>query len=112
MEPAKVRFRLDEHVTHAIARALKRRGVDVVTATETGTVGLPDDQVLARCYTEGRLLITNDNDYLRLHNQGIPHAGIVFFAFGARSIGEMVAFLMLVVDVYSPDEIANRVEFA
>ena len=112
MEQAKIRFRLDEHVTHAIARALRRRGVDIVTATETGTVGLPDDQLLARCYVEGRVLITNDNDFLLLHGRAAPHAGIVFSEFGARSIGEMVTFLILVVDVYSPAEIANRVEFA
>ena len=112
MELPRLRFRLDEHLTHAIAHALRRHGVDIVTAAETGTVGLPDDRLLALCLAEGRVLVTNDKDHLRLHEEGTPHAGIVFSAHGARSTGEMVAFLLLAAYVIPPEEIANNAEFA
>jgi hypothetical protein len=112
VQQRRIRFRLDERVTHAIARALRRRGIDVITATGSGTVGLPDVEVLARCVAEERVLVTSDKHILGLHERGITHAGIVYSAQDARSIGELVAFLVLVVDVLSPDEMINHVEFA
>jgi predicted nuclease of predicted toxin-antitoxin system len=107
----RVRFQLDEHVTHAIARAVARRGVAITTATESRVVGLPDDQLLARCRAEGRVLVTQDRDFLRLHRQGAPHAGIVCCEQGSRSIGEIVEFLLLVADIYVPADMVGRVEF-
>lgn len=111
MEPTRIRYQLDEHVAHAIAHGLARRATDVATAIDSGVVGLPDDQLLARWLTEGRVLITHDQDFLRLHRQGVAHAGIVFCEQRSRSIGEIVAYLSLVTDVLSPAEIAARVEF-
>lgn len=73
---------------------------------------MPDNQLLARCLAENRVLVTSDKHFLGLHEQGSPHAGIVFSEHGARAIGELVAFLLLVVDVLAPEDIANRVEFA
>jgi hypothetical protein len=58
---------------------------------------MPDDQLLALCLAEDRVLVTNDKHFLGLNEQGTPHAGIVFSEQGARSIGELVAFLTLVV---------------
>jgi hypothetical protein len=107
----RIRFRLDEHMAHAIARAVARRGVDITTASDTQTVGLPDDQLLTRCHVDGRVLVTQDRDYLRLHHRGAPHAGVVFCEQGTRSIGATVEFLLLLAEVYSPAEMAGRVEF-
>jgi hypothetical protein len=96
---------------HAIAHALARRGVDVATADSAGTAGLPDDRLLARCFVDGRVLATYDQDFLRLDSEGHEHAGIVYAPYGAFSIGEIVAYLELVAKVLSPAEIAGRVEF-
>src|SRR5688572_25291843 len=108
----RIRFRLDEHVPHAIARGAIRRGVDVTTAAGTRTRGLPDAVVLARCLAEGRVLFTQDRDFVQLHHQGHPHAGLVFCEQGTRSIGEIVAFLVLIAYVYAPDEMVGRIEYA
>ncbi len=112
MERARIRFQLDEHVPHAVADALARQGIDVATADESGAVGLPDDQLLRRCLVEGRVVVTHDRDFLRLHHQGLPDAGIVYCRQGTRTIGEIVAFLLLAADVLSPAEMAGRVEYA
>ena len=37
--PRTIRFHLDEHVAHAIAEGLRRRGVDVTTTTDAGLLG-------------------------------------------------------------------------
>lgn len=42
-----MRFHLDEHVAHAIAHGLRRRGIDVTTTVETGLLSAPDDDHLA-----------------------------------------------------------------
>ena len=106
-----VRFQLDEHLPHAIARSVRRLGIGVSTGEEAGTVGMSDGGLLAYCLAEGRVLVTNDNDFLALRLQGASHAGIVFCKQGSRSVGELVDFLALIAGVYSSEEMANRVEF-
>ena len=60
--------------------------------------------------TEGRVLFTQDADFLRLHDAGIPHAGIVY-APQRTPIGRMVRGLMLIYEVLDPMDVANHVEF-
>ena len=51
---------LDVHVPRAIALQLRRRGVNVVTAIEDGSDELPDEELLERARTLGRVLFTQD----------------------------------------------------
>jgi predicted nuclease of predicted toxin-antitoxin system len=55
-----VRLYMDVHVPFAITEQLRRRGVDILTAAEDGAAELPDDQLLERVRTLGRLLFTQD----------------------------------------------------
>ena len=54
-----MRFHLDEHLPHAIAEGLRRRGIDVTTTVEAGLRGASDDVHLAyacspeQCRMEG-----------------------------------------------------------
>jgi len=43
---ARIRFLTDEHVPKAVAKGLRERGIDAVTATEAGTLGAEDPWVL------------------------------------------------------------------
>jgi hypothetical protein len=38
-----IKFYCDEHVDPAIASALRKRGLDVLTAQETGMLGIADE---------------------------------------------------------------------
>ena len=107
----KVRFQLDEHIPHAVAQSLRRRGVDVLTAAEAGVLGAPDAEILERSRAAGRVLVTNDSDFLRLHNQRCQHAGITYCQQGARTIGELVTSLVMMFEVLEPIEMVDRVEF-
>jgi len=71
-----MRFHLDEHVDHAIARGLRQRGSDVTTTTDAGLLGATDDQQLEFALQSGRVLFTQDADFLGLHLQGSAHAGL------------------------------------
>jgi hypothetical protein len=55
--------------------------------------------------------VTQDDDFLRLHAQGLPHAGIAYCGQQSMSIGEMLRRLVLIHDLLSPEEMAGRVEF-
>ncbi len=74
----RIRFQLDEHVPNAVAQALRRRGIDVLTAAEAELLGAPDADYLARSHAAGRVLVTHDGDFLRLHRQQQAHAGIAY----------------------------------
>ena len=56
------------------------------------------------------MLITADPDHLRLHAAGTPHAGILF-APPEAGIGLLIGGAMLIAEVLSAEEMANRVEF-
>jgi uncharacterized protein with PIN domain len=73
-----IRYYVDEHIAGAVVRALRVRGVDVMTVTEAGLRQAEDDEHLAFALHEGRVAVTCDADFLRLHAQGPAHAGIVY----------------------------------
>jgi hypothetical protein len=102
---------LDEHVPNAVAQALRRRGIDVVTTVEVGLRGAADAEQLGRAHADARILVTQDEDFLTLHQQGQPHSGIAYSKQGRRTIGQLVAGLVLIHDVLDPGEMVGRVEF-
>jgi predicted nuclease of predicted toxin-antitoxin system len=109
--PASIRFYLDEHINPAIASGLRRRDIDVTTTADASLQGATDEEHLAFARAEGRIIVTHDDDYLRLHQQGIAHAGIVYCRQQTRSIGEMLLALIVIWAVLTPEEMDNHVEF-
>jgi predicted nuclease of predicted toxin-antitoxin system len=107
---SKVRFLLDEHVAYAVAEALRRRGIDVATATDAGLLGAPDEAYLAYASETERVVVTSDSDCLRLHRE-LPHAGIAFSEQSGRTVGQLVAGLVLIYEALEASEMAGRVEF-
>jgi hypothetical protein len=60
---------------------------------------------------EQRVIITHDEDFLAIAGSGIPHAGIAYCHVQSRSIGQMIAALLLIYDCLSPAEMQNHIEF-
>ena len=75
----RIRYHLDEHVDPAIANALRRAGVDVTTTIEAGLRTQNDEAHLHFARSEGRVIITRDQDFLRLARSALEHSGIVFY---------------------------------
>jgi len=73
----RIKFYLDEHVPKAVAKGLKRRGVDVLTVVEAGLRGASDEKHLVKAKSEKRVIFTQDDDFLRLQAAGNDHFGIV-----------------------------------
>ena len=105
-----VRFYTDEHVARAVARGLRERGVDVLTAAQARMLGASDEEHLQLAASEGRAIVTQDDDFLRLHAAGAKHAGIAYAPQGT-SIGDIIRGLMLIYQVLDSDEMQGHVEF-
>lgn len=109
--PQSIRFHLNEHLAHAIADGLRRRGIDVTTTYETGLSAASDEEQLAFARSHDRILVTRDADFLRLHQSGRRHAGIVYVRQRGRSVGEIIRGLVLLWELLTPEEMQNHVEF-
>ena len=107
---SEVRYYADEHVARAVVTGLRRRGVDVLSVEEAGTRGAPDDEHLALAMSQQRTIFTQDADFLRLANDGRPHAGIVYASQGT-SVGSIVRVLVLIHHVLSAEDMAGKIEF-
>jgi predicted nuclease of predicted toxin-antitoxin system len=106
-----IRFHLDEHISASIAAGLRRRNIDVTTAADAGLTGADDATHLAFAASAGRVMVTQDADYLRLHSDGVGHKGIAYCRQGTLAIEQILRNLVLIYDVLTPEEMTNRVEF-
>lgn len=107
----RIRFHLDENVDPVIATALRQYGIDVTTTVSAGLRTSGDEAQLAFARREGRVLVTHDNDFLRLAAQDPDHSGIAYCHLEARSIGEVIRGLRLIYEVLLPEEMRGHVEF-
>jgi uncharacterized protein with PIN domain len=106
----RIKFYMDEHIPSAVAEALRRRGIDVLRAQEAGMHPARDEEHLAIAAREGRVIFTQDADFLRLHRAGVTHSGIAYIPQHAP-IGDMVFGLTLVYELITPEDMINHVEF-
>lgn len=106
---AKIRFYTDEHVSKAVVNGLRQRNVDVLTVPEAGTLGASDEEHMKLAREVGRVIFTQDSDFLRLAADA-EHLGIVYTAQNT-TIGEIVNGLTLIHQVLEVDEMIGRIEF-
>ncbi len=107
----RIRFHLDEQVKSVIARELRRRGIDVTTTVEVGLRTQSDKAQLTFICQEERVLFTQDDDFLRIASLTNDHPGIAYCQQGTRSIGQIIESLVLIYEVYTPEEMVGRVEY-
>ena len=105
-----VKFYTDENISKAVVEGLRRRGVDVLTTQEAGMMGATDQEHLALAREQGRVIFTQDDDFLRIHARGEIHAGIVY-VHQRTPVGEVIRGLMLVYQLLDADDMKDHVEF-
>lgn len=62
---------MDHNVIGAITSGCRRRGLDVLTAFEDGRADRPDEEVLQRATDLGRIVFTQDVDFVCLTGEWI-----------------------------------------
>jgi hypothetical protein len=95
----------------AVAQGLRRRSAEVTTTSETGLTSADDEAQMAFALRERRVLVTQDADFIRLHQRGMQHAGIAYFGPGMRTVGQLITQLVLIEEVLTPEEMDGQVEF-
>ena len=106
-----IRFHLDENCDPRIAAGLRLHGVDVTTTPEAGLLKASDEEQLAYAVAHGRVVVTQDTDFLRIAAAGHESPGIAFSPAQGRSLGQVIRALLLIWELYEPEEMRNRVEF-
>jgi hypothetical protein len=104
---------MDVHVPLSVTLALRQRGVDVLTSQDDGTTTHDDEPLLARAAELGRVLFSQDEDFLRIaalwQQQGRPFPGVLFSAQQGVSLGRLIDDLELVATCCEPEELQSRV---
>ena len=102
-----MKFYLDEDLAPAIAEALRKRGVDAVSAHEVGNVELGDREQLVFAARHGRCVVSgNARDFRSLGHDAVaqrrPHAGIVLCPprIHGPNVGAVAKSLMEIADRY------------
>lgn len=89
--------------------------MDVITAQEKNLRGQPDEVHLETATLEGRIMLTNDEDFLAIHAAwlaaGKNHAGIVYWHQNKYSIGEAIARIHDYATQTTPSAAANTVKY-
>jgi hypothetical protein len=83
----------------------------ISTTPEAGLMAAIDEQQAAYCLAEHRVLFNQDQEFLRLDAPHVEHAGIAFCAKDRKSIGEIIQRLILIWEIYEPEEMSGRVEY-
>ena len=111
-----IRFYFDEDSQNrALLKALRSRGMDVISAGEAELLGQTDEAQLSWANEQGLVLFThNVGDFCRLHGQflheGKTHTGIVVAEQGP-SVGERLRRLLKLSDARTAEEMRDCLEF-
>jgi hypothetical protein len=106
---------MDVHVPAAITSALRRNGVDVLTAQEDGADRRSDPELLDRAAELGRVMVSQDDDMLaeasERQRNGVHFSGVIYAHQLRITLGQFVRDLDLLGKACDGEDVAGRVEF-
>jgi hypothetical protein len=106
---------MDVHVPLGITDALRRRGIDVLTSQDDRTTLVDDEELLTRASDLGRLIVTQDGDFLGIaaswSKSGRSFGGIFYAHQLGVSIGQLVEDIELITSCCELNELVDRVTF-
>lgn len=103
----------DHHIPSSVVRALRLRGVDVLTAAEDGRADASDEELLTRAMGLGRTVVTQDRDFRILATQwqraGHHFPGAISIAGGGFRLGPLIESLTILSLAGGPEDVVERV---
>lgn len=106
-----LQLHLDECVSGAVAEGLRRRGVDLTTANSARLTSATDEKHLEYATASGRVVFTQDDDFLAIARSYGDHGGIIYAHQNRYSIGELIESLVIAVECIAANEVRGRVEY-
>lgn len=105
---------MDVHVPQTVTEQLRRRNVDVVTAVEDQSSELPDENLLERSTSLGRVMVTFDIRFKAMAEEwqrsGRTFQGLIYAHPMRVTIGKLVLDLELASKATNPDSWSNVIE--
>jgi len=111
------RLYLDEDAQcSSLVVALRKANVDVITVSEVGRLGYPDDQQLTWATEQGRVLYSfNVKDFSRLHSsllsEGTIHAGMIVVPRQRYAVGEQLYGLLSVIAAKAAEDMIAQLVY-
>ncbi|HLJ53480.1 MAG TPA: DUF5615 family PIN-like protein [Chthonomonadaceae bacterium] len=104
-------FYADENIDGKILRGLRSRKIDVVTASEDRRNAIDDALVFQRASELGRVLLSQDEDMLRIAERclrtGTDFAGLIYAHKLRATVRQCIDDLELISECQSPEEYLN-----
>lgn len=105
----------DENVWKPVAEGLRRRGWEVTTAREEGTLGRSDREHLDYAAERDWTVLTFDDDFLSLVDAGEfgeNHSGVVYISQHRKDVGERVRRIGTVLERNRERNLTGEVVYA
>jgi len=104
----------DENVWMPVAEGLRRRGWEVTTAVEEGTLGYTDREHLRYARENDWLILTFDDDFLSLVESDYEgeHSGVVYISQHGKDVGELVRRVDSALERVSTKDTSDEVIYA
>lgn len=109
MNDQAIAFYFDACVQVVIAEQLNHEGIEAITARDLKKLSDDDPSHLQRATEQQRVLVTHDDDFVKMAQRGVEHAGVVFVPTRYRKIGVVVKELRKFQAQYSRDDVSNLV---
>ncbi|MDY6761975.1 MAG: DUF5615 family PIN-like protein [Candidatus Nanohaloarchaea archaeon] len=106
-----MRFFADEHIRPGVVEGLRRRGHSVLTVEESDRRSVPDRNHLTYAREEGLVILTADQDFLRLAMEREEHPGIIFLTSPELPVRLVLRRIGEIADMLSSGEMENHIEF-
>lgn len=103
-----VTIQADEHIPYAVVKGLRSRGVEIYSLDEEDLKGILDEPLLQFCLEQGRILLTNDTDFIEL-TKSRKHAGIIYLTEQLTPIGEIIRSVLLILNRHANEEFPNSI---
>ena len=102
---------VDADITPKLARALRQRGYDVLSAHEAGNADASDSEQMAFAAAQGRALLTcNAGDFTTIFEDswyaGRDHSGVIVSE--QLELGEMIRRVARLLDTVGADDMRNN----
>ena len=108
-------FYMDHHVHRSITEGLRRRGIDVITASEDGREEADDEELLECATALDRILVSQDDDVLKIATRwqrtSREFAGVSYAIQQHIDIGGTIEYLELIAHLKTADEMRNSIEY-
>jgi predicted nuclease of predicted toxin-antitoxin system len=103
------RFKLDENLPASLVNDLRMAGYDAASVLGEGMSGSADPDVLSKCQTEGRVLVTLDLDFSDI--RAYPpdqHIGIIVLRPSSQAVPEIRRLFSKLLSVLRSEVIEHR----